>query len=96
MSLDELMNERNCILNQLKSYEELELELKKIKKINNVNSSDEKLKIYNQSDYPDLEDITESTVAKMIEQLTDNLSKIYEQINNYKYQFYGNFDKIKD
>ncbi|MGA2676339.1 MAG: hypothetical protein ACLQG5_07585 [Methanobacterium sp.] len=83
MSLDELMNERNCILNQLKSYEELELELKKIKKINNVNSSDEKLKIYNQSDYPDLEDITESTVAKMIEQLTDNLSKIYEQINNY-------------
>jgi hypothetical protein len=77
------MNERNCILNQLKSYEELELELKKIKKINNVNSSDEKLKIYNQSDYPDLEDITESTVAKMIEQLTDNLSKIYEQINNY-------------
>ena len=81
--LDELMNERNCILNQLKSYEELELELKKIKKINNVNSSDEKLKIYNQSDYPDLEDITESTVAKMIEQLTDNLSKIYEQINNY-------------
>ena len=83
MSLNELMNERNCILKQLKSYEELELELKKIKKINNVNSSDEKLKIYNQSDYPDLEDITESTVAKMIEQLTDNLSKIYEQINNY-------------
>ena len=77
------MNERNCILKQLKSYEELELELKKIKKINNVSSSDEKLKVYKQSDYPELEDITESTVAEMIEQLTDNLSKIYEQINNY-------------
>jgi hypothetical protein len=83
MSLNELMNERNCILKQLKSYEELELELKKIKKINNVSSSDEKLKVYKQSDYPELEDITESTVAEMIEQLTDNLSKIYEQINNY-------------
>jgi DNA-binding transcriptional MerR regulator len=83
MSLNELMNERNCILKQLKSYEELELELKKIKKINNVSSSDEKLKVYKQNDYPELEDITESTVAEMIEQLTDNLSKIYEQINNY-------------
>ena len=28
MSLDELMNERNRVLKQLKSYEELELELK--------------------------------------------------------------------
>ncbi len=83
MSLDELMNKRNYILKQLKSYEELELELKKIKKINNVHISNEKLKAYKQSDYPDLENITESTVAKMIEQLTDNLSKIYEQINNY-------------
>jgi hypothetical protein len=83
MSLDELMNERNCILKQLKSYEELELELKEIKKYDNVNFTDEKLREYKQSDYPDLENITESSVAKMIEQLTDNLSKIYEQINNY-------------
>ncbi|MGO9388252.1 MAG: hypothetical protein ACLPWD_09450 [Methanobacterium sp.] len=83
MSLDELMNKRNYILKQLKSYEELELELKKIKKINNIHISNEKLKAYKQSDYPDLENITESTVAKRIEQLTDNLSKIYEQINNY-------------
>jgi len=83
MSLDELMNERNCILKKLKSYEELELGLKNIKKYNKVKSSDVKLKVYKESDYPDLEDITESTVAKMIEQLTDNLSKIYEQINNY-------------
>ncbi len=80
MSLDELMNERNRVLKQLKSYEELELELKNN---NNVNSSDGKIKVYKQSDYPDLEDITESKVAKMIDQLTDNLSKIYEQINNY-------------
>ncbi len=83
MSLDELMNERNCILKKLKSYEELELGLKNIKKYNKINSSDEELKVYKWIHYPNFEDITEYMVAKMIEQLTDNLSKIYERINNY-------------
>ncbi len=81
MSLDELMSERNSVLKELKLYEELELGLEKINQYNK--GSDEKLKVYNTINYPDLEDITELFVTNRIDQLTDNLSKIYEQINNY-------------
>jgi hypothetical protein len=83
LTLERLMNERKLLLRELKANDELQLGFEKIKRYN-LDTNDD-LKVYN-TNYPDLEEITESMVAKRIEQLTDNLLKLSEQINKVKFE----------
>ena len=82
LNLERLMNERKNLLRELKANDELQLGLEKIKRYN-FETNDE-LKVYNTINYPDLEEITESYVAERIEQLTDELLKLSQQINKIK------------
>ncbi len=82
LTLETLMDERKHLLRELKANDELQLGLEKIKRYNL--DTDDDLKVYNTINYPDIEEITESAVAKRIEQLTDNLLKLSEQINKIK------------
>jgi hypothetical protein len=76
------MNERKNLVRELKANDDLQLGLEKIKRYN-FETNDE-LKVYNTINYPDLEEITESYVAERIEQLTDELLKLSQQINKIK------------
>ncbi|MGA2676338.1 MAG: hypothetical protein ACLQG5_07590 [Methanobacterium sp.] len=82
MNLEILMNERKNLVRELKANDDLQLGLEKIKRYN-FETNDE-LKVYNTINYPDLEEITESYVAERIEQLTDELLKLSQQINKIK------------
>ena len=82
LNLEILMNERKNLVRELKANDELQLGLEKIKRYN-FETNDE-LKVYNTINYPDLEEITESYVAERIEQLTDELLKLSQQINKIK------------
>ena len=82
LNLEILMNERKNLVRELKANDDLQLGLEKIKRYN-FETNDE-LKVYNTINYPDLEEITESHVAERIEQLTDELLKLSQQINKIK------------
>jgi hypothetical protein len=82
LNLEILMNERKNLVRELKANDDLQLGLEKIKRYN-FETNDE-LKVYNTINYPDLEEITESYVAERIEQLTDELLKLSQQINKIK------------
>lgn len=84
MDLNQLNNERNNILGQLRAYEELQLGLEQIGKYNRENQTNDKLKVYTTVYEPHLEEITELSVAEKIEQLTNTLLKVSEKINIIK------------
>jgi hypothetical protein len=84
VTLDKLVNERNYILGELKAYEDLQLALEKIKRFNMENFGEKTLKVYDTSSDPELEEITETVVAVKIDELTDYLLKISENINRIK------------
>lgn len=78
------MNERNYILGELKAYEDLQIALEKIKRFNMENFTETTIKVYNTTNDPELEEITESVVAVKIDELTDYLLKVSENINRLK------------
>jgi len=84
VKLEELVTERNYILGELKAYEDLQIALEKIKRFNMENFSETTIKVYDTSNDPELEEITESVVAAKIDELTDYLLKISENINRIK------------
>jgi hypothetical protein len=84
MVLDQLMMERKDLLNELKAYDDLQIGLEKIKRYNMDNRKYDKLIVYNTVSYPDIQEVTESEVAEKIDQLTNNLLKLSDQINNLK------------
>ena len=84
MDLNQLNNERNNILGELKAYEVLQLGLEQIGKYNRENYTNDELKVYTTAYKPHLEEITELNVAKRIEELTNNLLKVSEKINTIK------------
>ena len=84
MNIEELMNERNYILGELKAYEDLQIALEKIKRFNMENFTETTIKVYNTTNDPELEEITESVVAVKIDELTDYLLKVSENINRLK------------
>jgi hypothetical protein len=84
VTLEKLVNERNYILGELKAYEDLQLAMEKIKRFNMENFSETTLKVYDTSSDPELEEITETVVAVKIDELTDYLLKISEDINRIK------------
>lgn len=84
MNLEELMAERNYILGELKAYEDLQLALEKIKRFNMENFTETTIKVYDTSNDPDLEEITETVVAVKIGELTDYLLKLSDNINRIK------------
>lgn len=84
MNLEQLNDEKKRIVGQLKAYEELQLGLELIKKYNRENHIKEELKVYTMAYQPHLEEITESSVAEKIEQLTNNLLIVSEKINQIK------------
>jgi hypothetical protein len=84
VTLDKLVSERNNILGELKAYEDLQLALEKIKRFNMENYSETTLKVYDISNDPEIEEITETVVAMKIDELTDYLLKISENINRIK------------
>ncbi|NYB52464.1 MAG: hypothetical protein HVN35_07905 [Methanobacteriaceae archaeon] len=84
MNLEELIAERNYILGELKAYEDLQIALEKIKRFNMENFTETTIKVYDTSNEPDLEEITESVVATKIDELTDYLLKLSENINRIK------------
>jgi len=84
MVLDKLMMERKHLLMELKACDELQLGLEKIKRYNMDNNMNDKLIVYNTVNYPDIEEVTESTVAEKIEQLTNDILKLSNQINSIK------------
>lgn len=84
MSLDELVSQRNYILNELKAYEELQLALEKIKRFNMENLTESTIKVYETIDEGELQEITDSVVAVNIDSLTDKLLVLSEQINKIK------------
>lgn len=84
MVLDELVMERKYLLSELKAYDDLQIGLEKIKRYNMDNRMNDELIVYNTVSYPDIEEITESAVAEKIDQLTNNLLKLSDQINDIK------------
>lgn len=84
MVLDKLINKRKYLLSELKAYDELQIGLEKIKRFNMDNRMNYELNVYNTVNYPDLEEITETTVAERIEKLTNNLLKLSDKINNIR------------
>jgi hypothetical protein len=84
MVLDQLMMERKDLLSELKAYDDLQIGLEKIKRYNMDNRKYDKLIVYNTVSYPDIQEVTESEVAEKIDQLTNNLLKLSDQINNLK------------
>lgn len=84
VNLDELVNERNYILGELKAYEDLQIALEKIKRFNMENFTETTIKVYDTSNDTELEEITESVVAVKIDELTDYLLRVSENINRLK------------
>jgi|GEM_PF-1057143 hypothetical protein len=84
VTLEKLVSERNNILGELKAYEDLQLALEKIKRFNMENYGETTLKVYDTSNDPEMEEITETVVAIRIDELTDYLLKISENINRIK------------
>jgi 5'(3')-deoxyribonucleotidase len=84
MNLEQLNDEKKNIVGQINAYEELQVGLESIKKYNRENYINDELKLYSMAYQPHLEEITESSVAEKIEQLTNNLLTISEKINNIK------------
>ncbi len=84
MKLEELVTERNYILGELRAYEDLQIAMEKIKRFNMENFSETTLKVYDTSNDPEIEEITESVIAVKIEELTDYLLKLSENINRIK------------
>ncbi|MDO5836955.1 MAG: hypothetical protein Q4P17_10630 [Methanobacterium sp.] len=84
MTLEKLVSERNNILGELKAYEDLQLALEKIKRFNMENYGETTLKVYDTSNDPEMIEITETVVAIKIDELTDYLLKVSENINRIK------------
>lgn len=84
MNLEELMTERNFILGELKAYEDLQIALEKIKRFNMENFTETTIKVYDTSNKEEFDEITESVVAEKIDELTDYLLKLSENINRIK------------
>lgn len=84
MNLDQLISERNFVLGELKAYEDLQLALEKIKRFNMENFAETTIKVYDTSNDPELEEITETVVAVKIDELTDYLLKLSDNINKLK------------
>jgi hypothetical protein len=84
VKLEELVTERNYILGELRAYEDLQIAMEKIKRFNMENFSETTLKVYDTSNDPEIEEITESVIAVKIEELTDYLLKLSENINRIK------------
>ena len=84
MVLDDLLMERKNLLTELKAYDELQIALEKIKRFNMDNRMHDNLIVYNTVSYPDCEEVTESAVAEKIDQLTNKLLKLSDQINDLK------------
>jgi hypothetical protein len=84
VNLEELVNERNYILGELKAYEDLQVAMEKIKRFNMENFTETTIKVYDTSNDPEMEEITESVVAVKIDELTDYLLRISENINRLK------------
>lgn len=84
MDINQLNNERNALLGELKAYEELQVGLEQISKYNRENHTNDILKVYTTAYEPHLEEITELNVAEKIEKLTNNLLALSEKINILK------------
>lgn len=84
VTLEKLVSERNNILGELKAYEDLQLALEKIKRFNMENYGETTLKVYDTSNDPEMIEITETVVAIKIDELTDYLLKVSENINRIK------------
>lgn len=84
VDIEELMSERNYILGELKAYEDLQIALEKIKRFNMENFTETTIKVYDTSNGSELEEITESVVAEKIDELTDYLLRVSENINRIK------------
>ena len=83
VNLEELVHERNYILGELKAYEDLQVAMEKIKRFNMENFTETTIKVYDTSN-PEMEEITESVVAVKIDELTDYLLRISDNINRLK------------
>lgn len=84
VNLEQLMNERNYILGELKAYEDLQLALEQIKRFNMENFTETTIKVYDATNDSEMEEITESVVAIKIDELTDYLLKVSDNINRLK------------
>lgn len=84
VNLEQLMNERNYILGELKAYEDLQLALEQIKRFNMENFTETTIKVYDVTNDSEMEEITESVVAIKIDELTDYLLKVSDNINRLK------------
>lgn len=84
VNLEELITERNYILGELKAYEDLQIALEKIKRFNMENFTETTIKVYDTSNDPEMKELTESVVAVKIDELTDYLLKLSENINRIK------------
>ena len=84
MNIEELNHRKKDLLNRINTYEGLQSGLECIKRYNRENYSNEKLKVYTNAYEPHLEEITESNVADILEQLTNDLLKISNKINQIK------------
>ncbi|AIS31946.1 MAG: hypothetical protein PHY53_07210 [Methanobacterium formicicum] len=84
MTLEKLVNERNYILAELKVYEDLQVALEKIKRFNMENFGETHLKVYDTSNEDEMEEMSETVVAMKIDELTDYLLRISENINQLK------------
>ena len=84
MNLEELIHEKKNLLEQIDTYEELQSGLESIKRYNRENYSNEKLRVYTNAYEPHHEEITEFSVANILEQLTNNLLEISKKINFMK------------
>lgn len=72
------------MLGEIRAYEDLQLALEQIKRFNMENFTETTLKVYDASANSEMEEITESVVAIKIDELTDYLLKISENINRLK------------
>ena len=81
MGVDELKNEKLSIIRNIRAYEELRSGLEHISKYNRENYSNDELKVFTMIYKPHLEEITELYVANKIDNLTNKLLKISNEIN---------------
>jgi len=84
VNLEQLMNERNYILGELKAYEDLQIALEQIKRFNMENFTETTIKVYDATNESEMEEMTESVVAIKIDELTDYLLKVSDNINRLK------------
>lgn len=84
MELEELNDKKNGIIGQIRAYEELQLGMEHIGKYNRENHIKDELKVFTMLYEPHLEEITETLVADKLEQLTNKLLTVTEQINHLK------------